>query len=328
MEKREDVASILSQLNLHDIEQIISQPYHKTGPGKPPRSPLGIFKALIVKQLRNIPSDRELYRRLWNDEALRMICDIEEHERPYHPSQLTRFRNRVGPERLECIMASLLEELVEGDIIKGETLALDATFIKSWSRRDPADDSHGLSDPESRVGRDGKTYDLGYKAHVAVDVDSDMPVAAVVASANENEKRHAEELLGKASEVVEGVKNVVADSQYSSEKVRGLIEERGAEPVIPYMSNQRRGEEVLRVDRFFRVSGPEEERRIYGLGRASVERVNSRLDLVGLGCLKIRGLRNVMVHVVLCVVSMLLVAVAALRLGRPWKARSVSSFWW
>jgi transposase len=328
MEKREDVASILSQLNLHDTEQIISQPYHKTGPGKPPRSPLGIFKALIVKHLRNIPSDRELYRRLWNDEALRMICDIEEHEKPYHLSQLTRFRNRVGPERLECIMASLLEELVEGDIIKGETLALDATFIKAWSRRDPADDSHGLSDPESRVGRDGKTYDLGYKAHVAVDVESDMPVAAVVASANENEKRHAEELLGKASEVVEGVKNVVADSQYSSEKVRGLIEERGAEPVIPYMSNQRCGGEVLRVDRFFRVSGPEEERRIYGLGRASVERVNSRLDLVGLGCLKIRGLRNVMVHVVLCVVSMLLVAVAALRLGRPWKARSVSSFWW
>jgi len=35
------------------------------------------------------------------------------------------------------------------------------------------------------------------------------------------------------------------------------------------------------------------------LGRASVERVNSRLDLVGLGCLKIRGLRNVMVHVLL-----------------------------
>ena len=59
-----------------------------------------------------------------------------------------------------------------------------------------------------------------------------------------------------------------------------------------------------------------------------LEKMNSRLDLVGLGCLKIRGLRNVMVHVVLCVISMLLVAVAALRLGRPWKARSVSSFWW
>jgi hypothetical protein len=161
-----------------------------------------------------------------------------------------------------------------------------------------------------------------------MDVGSDMPVAAVVASANKNEKRHAEVLLDKASIVFEEIKAVVADSQFSSENVRGLIEEHGAEPIIPYMSNQRRGEDVLRVDRFFRVSGPEEERRIYGLGRASVERVNSRLDLVGLGGLKLRGLRNVMVHVVLCIVAMLLVAVAALRLGRPWKARSVSSFWW
>ena len=64
MEKREDVASILSKLNLHDIEETIIQSYNKTGPGKPSRSPLGIFKALIVQQLRHIPSDRELYRRL------------------------------------------------------------------------------------------------------------------------------------------------------------------------------------------------------------------------------------------------------------------------
>jgi hypothetical protein len=64
------------------------------------------------------------------------------------------------------------------------------------------------------------------------------------------------------------------------------------------------------------------------LGRASVERVNSRLELVGLGVLKLRGLRNVAFHVTLCMIALLLVAVAALRLGRPWKARSVLSFWW
>jgi len=328
MEKHEDVTSILSKLNLNNIEKTIKQPYHQTGAGRPPRKPLGIFKALMIKQLRHIPSDRELYRRLWNDEALRIICDIEEKEKPYHPSQLTRFRNKVGPERLTDIMNSLIMELVEGDIIKGETLALDATFIKAWSRRDPVDDSHGYSDPESRVGRDGKTYDLGYKAHVAVDADSDMPVAAVVASANENEKKHTEELLEKASLVVEGFGVVVADSQYSSRRVRDCVSEFGAVPVIPYPSNHRRGEEVLRVDRFFRTSGSASERRVYEVGRASVERVNSRLEFVGLECLKLRGLRRVMVHVLLCIVVVLLVAVAAVRLGRPWKFRSLASFWW
>lgn len=40
------------------------------------------------------------------------------------PSQLTRFRNRVGSERLEEIMRDLLEELVEGGIIERESLAV------------------------------------------------------------------------------------------------------------------------------------------------------------------------------------------------------------
>ena len=112
MDYIEDVTHILSKLNLDDIEQTISEPYLKKGPGRPARKPMGIFKALMVKQLRNIPSDRELYRRLWNDENLRTICDIEEREKPYHPSQMTRFRDRVGPERLEEIMNKLVIELV------------------------------------------------------------------------------------------------------------------------------------------------------------------------------------------------------------------------
>jgi transposase len=328
MECHEDVVSILSKLNLNDIEKAISQPYIKTGAGRPPRKPLGIFKSLMVKQLRHIPSDRELYRRLWNDENLRFICDIEEREKPYHPSQITRFRYKVGPEILEEIVNGLIEELVTGEAIKGESVALDATFIKAWSRRDPVDDSRGLSDPESLVGRDGKTYDLGYKAHLAVDVNSEMPLAVVVASANENEKKHTPELLDKVSHVLDDFEFVVADSQYSSGNVRECVAGLGAVPVVPYMANQARGEPVLRVDRYFRTSGPAEERRLYGLGRACVERVNARLGFVGLGCLRFRGLRSVLIHVYLCIIVLLLVAVAALRLGRPWKARSVASFWW
>jgi hypothetical protein len=44
--------------------------------------------------------------------------------------------------------------------------------------------------------------------------------------------------------------------------------------------------EALRADLFFRAIGPKEEKRIYEVGRDSVERVNSRLESVGLECLK------------------------------------------
>jgi len=95
---------VLSRLD--DLEEVVWEPYHKDGLGRPPRNPLGIFKALIVKRIRNIPSDRELYRRLWSSPKLREICDIEDYEKPYHPSQLTRFRQRVGPERFRLRSAS------------------------------------------------------------------------------------------------------------------------------------------------------------------------------------------------------------------------------
>jgi len=328
MERHEDAVFALSKLNLDNIEKNIHEAYHQKGPGRPPRNPLGIFKALLTKRLRQIPSDRELYRRLLNDPTLRMICDIEEREKPYHPSQLTRFRSRVGPERLETIIASLVEELIEGGIIRGETVAMDATFIKAYSKRDSRDNLRGASDPDAMVGRDGRSYGLGYKSHIAGDVYSDLPLAFIAASANE--KKHAPELLDKAVEATGGrVERLVADSQYSSRRFRGKVADCGVVAVIPYPSNQRKEEDVLRVDKLFRVYGSEEERRLYGLGRSSIERVNSRLE--GQGCLdrhRVRGLRNVTIHVALCIIAMLLVAVAALRLGVPEKARSIATFGW
>ena len=81
------------------------------------------------------------------------------------------------------------------------------------------------------------------------------------------------------------------------------------------------------MDRRFRTYGPESEVRVYGRERSSIERVNSRLEeLVCLNGHRVRGLRNVTVHVALCIIAMLLVAVAALRLGMPEKARCIASF--
>ena len=176
MEENECSCSILRSLNLDDIEAVVSEAYHQEGAGRPARKPIGIFKALIVKRVKQIPSDRELYGRLWYDQDLREVCDIEAEQKPYHPSQMTRFRNRVGVERLERIMNSLVDELLKGELIIGKTIVMDATFIKAYSKRDPHENSRGGADPEARVGRNGKTYELGYKLHIAVDAKSELPI--------------------------------------------------------------------------------------------------------------------------------------------------------
>src|SRR5208337_3668156 len=117
MEKIEGSCSILRSLNLDNIEEVVSEAFYHKGVRRPPRKPIGIFKALIVKRVKQIPSDKELYRRLGYDQDLREVCDIEAEQKPYHPTQMTRFRNRVRVERLERIMNNLVDELLKGGLI-------------------------------------------------------------------------------------------------------------------------------------------------------------------------------------------------------------------
>ncbi len=270
-------------------------------------------------------ADRMLVRQLWKDPRLKRLCDIEASEPPYGIAVLSRFRSRVGTERLAGIIDDAIGTLVKKRRLKGETLVLDSTFIKAYSRRD-LDNRTGYSDPESRVGRAVKARDLGYRLHVVVDAKSELPVALTVASANENEKKHSLQLFENASRHVK-TKRLVADPQYSAQSLRDAVLERGAMPVIPYPRNQQKGVKgILRIDRKFRSHGPQEQRRTYKK-RAAVERVFSRLK--NLACLKehnLRGLAKITFHSQLCVLIMLFTAQAAVNIHKPGKARSIRYF--
>ncbi len=109
-------------------------------------------------------------------------------------------------------------------------MVLDASFIKAWSIRHPRDSRRGFSDPDARVGRHGRGYDLGYKLHVSVDPRRILSLACVLAPANDNEKKHGPALVERTREVLKkGVRlrSLVSDSQYSSGRMRGLVDEGG-----------------------------------------------------------------------------------------------------
>ena len=206
-------------------------------------------------------------------------------------------------------------------------MAMDATFIKAYSKRDSRDNRRGASDPDALVGRDGRSYGLGYKAHIAADVDSDLPVSFTAASANENEKKHAPELLDKTVEVTGGrIETLVADSQYSSRRFREKVADSGVMAVIPYPSNQRKGEDVLRVDRKFRTHGPEDERAKYHM-RPAVEAAYAFLKTqYGMRGNKVRRLGRVAVYALYSVLCHVLTREAAENIGLPDKAVSPTFF--
>jgi len=319
----EALFKIFNTLDLGFAERTLSRCYHPQGSaGRPHRNLLGMFKAEVVKRLVRIESYRELHRILHADETFRSLCDIKEMEKPYDPSTLTRFRQRVGPDRFQRIMTHLVEQIDKMGVIDAEAIAVDATFIKAYSSRDPHDNRSGLSDPDARLRKQGRNVTLGYGVHLAVDAASEMPLAAIVEPANVNEKKVAPTLLQKTVKHVHKVKSVVADSQYSSEAFRENIRALGGEPVIPYPKNQMKEKQVLRVDRKFRSHGPIHLRRLYRK-RAAIERTISRLKTHFSLCqLRTRGLSNTIVHVFLCLIALLVTALSSIILGHPDMIRS------
>lgn len=277
-------------------------------------------------RLKGIRSLRELTRILDVDQRIRGLCLIKVDEGGYPRSVISRFTHRVGAETLRLIIEEKVITLLRRSGVEEVDVVLDASFIKAWSIRNPDDNQIGLSDPDARVGRNGRSYDLGYKLHTSVEPRRILPLASVLAPANENEKRHAPSLVER-SRLVLGragarIRCLIGDSQYSSAKVRSLVEH----VVIPYMSNQRCGGDALRVDRLFRTHGPEDLVEVYRR-RPAVEALFAFVkNQYGLTVNRVRGLVNVGVYALLSVLCLVLNREAAENLGRPDKALSPTFF--
>jgi hypothetical protein len=277
-------------------------------------------------RMKAIRSIRELTRILDVDQRMRRLCLIKKDEGGYPRSVLSRFIHLIGAETLRLIIDEKVAMLLRRAGVEEVDAVLDASFLKAWSTRNPDDNRTGLSDPDARVGRSGRGFDLGYKLHTSVEPKRILPLASVLAPANENEKRHAPSLVERTRGVLDraGVRLrcLIADSQYSSERVRSLV----GDSVIPYMSNQMRGEDVLRVDRWFRTHGPEELVEEYRK-RPAVEALFAFMKAqYGLNVNRVRGLVNVSVYALLSVLCCVLNREAAENLGRPDKALSPTFF--
>ncbi len=277
-------------------------------------------------RMKAIRSIRELTRILDVDQRIRRLCLIKKEEGGYPRSVLSRFTHRVGAETLRLIIEEKVVRLLRRSGVEEVDVVLDASFVKAWSIRHPDRSKMGFSDPDAMVGRNGRGYDLGYKLHVSVDHRRILPLAEVMAPANENEKRHAPSLVERTRMVLgragAKLRSLIADSQYSSARVRGLVED----SVIPYMSNQRRGEDVLRVDRRFRTHGPEGEVREYRKRPAVEASFAFMKTQFGLTVNKVRGLLGVSVYALLSVLCCVLNREAAENMGRPEKAMSPTFF--
>jgi hypothetical protein len=321
----------------HDLTPIhptLWKNLHKTGPGRPVEyNPEWDLRALMLRQLLQIPYIKDLVKRLRRERSLREACGY----RDTIPTEahFTQMKKRIGAEGFRIIETWMRREALRHRVTQPlsatglvQAACVDGTDLPAWSSRDPHDTRRGLGDPDARVGRGKKGFLLGYQSLFLVDIEG-FPLGHVEAPLNVNEKQLVGSLMNKVlGESIE-VELVAGDSQFESPQIFGLLEGLRIGHVIPWRRMRRRVNppHVLSVKDRIAVEGPEHLRCVYHRLRAPAEgligRVKSRLAFQRLTW---QGLDNVCIHVCLVLMAVYSVAIAAYRLGRPELGQSVAFF--
>jgi len=150
---------LFENLDLTPINPILWTDLHKEGPGRPVEyDPEWDLRALMLRQLLQIPYVKDLIKRLKRDPYLREACGYgDKAPTEAHFSQMKR---RIGAEGFRIIEAYLRREALR---LRGsqpmtavglvQAACVDGTDLRAWSSRSLEDSRRGLGDPDARLGR-------------------------------------------------------------------------------------------------------------------------------------------------------------------------------
>ena len=325
---------LFQNLDLRPLHPILWKDLHFEGVGRPEEyDPKCDLRALMLRQLEQIPYIKDLVKRLERYREMRIACGYGcKVPTEAHFSQM---KKRVGVEGFNAIEAYLRHEALR--LRKSQPLAavgliqaagVDGTDLLAWSSRDPHDTSKGLGDPDARLGRGKKGFVLGYLSLFLVDIEG-FPLAHTEAPVNVNEKKLVEPLLDKLLGEDMEVELVAGDSQFESEQVFDTFADRKISRLIAWrrLRGRENPKDVLTVKDRIDVEGPEHMRVVYKGLRAKSESFNGRVKArLAYSRLTWQGLANACIHTCLVFCLVYAVTIVATVLRRPELQYSVAYF--
>jgi len=324
----EKLNEVLTKGGFDQFVEELCEPYYADGEGRPSIQPGVYFRMLFVGYFEGLSSQRGIAWRCADSLSLRAFLGVALTDQSPEHSSLTRIRKRLPEDIFEKVFTFVLRVAVEYGLLKGKTIAVDATTLeanaamKSLVRRDTGEDwkayvrglaaAEGLenptdeelrrfdkrrkkktsnkdwqsaTDPASRVTKmkDGRTH-LAYKAEHALDVESELLVAAVVYRADDADAETLPVTIELAREQLQAagspqqVEEAVADKGYhKAETLQTVQEVQGVRTYIPeprrrgrrHWQNKPTGQQAVVYANRRRVRGTRGRR----LGRWRSERV-------------------------------------------------------
>ena len=321
-------------LDLTPLHSVLWKDLHLDGAGRPVEyGPECDLRALMLRQLEQIPYVKDLVKRLRRYKDMRSACGYG--EKVPTEAHFSQMKKRIGVEGFLAIEEWLRHEALRlrdsqplSAVGLVQAACMDGTDLPAWSSRDPHDTRRGLGDPDARLGRGKKGFILGYQSLFLVDIEG-FPLGHVEAPANVNEKNLVEPLLDKLlGEDIE-VELVAGDSQFESEQVFDALNSRKIGSVIPWrrLKGRENPSDVLSVKDRIDVEGPEYLRVVYKRLRAKSESLNGRVKArLAYSRLTWQGLWNACIHTCLVFCVVYAVTIVAALVGKPELQYSIAYF--
>jgi hypothetical protein len=325
---------LFRNLDLRPLHSILWKDLHIEGAGRPVEyDPECDLRALMLRQLEQIPYVKDLVKRLNRSRTMRLACGYD--SKVPTEAHFSQMKKRIGVEGFRVVEEWLRHEalrLRQSQPLSAvgliQAVGVDGTDLPAWSSRDPHDTSRGLGDPDARLGRGKKGFILGYQSLFLVDIEG-FPLGHVEAPANINEKKLVEPLLDRLlGEDIE-VELMAGDSQFESSQVFGALGSRKISGVIPWrrLKGRENPSDVLSVKDRIDVEGPEHLRVIYKRLRAKSESLNGRVKArLAYSRLTWQGLGNACIHTCLVFCVVYAVSIVAASMGKPELRYSIAYF--
>ena len=214
-----------------------------TGPRR--RGPKGydpsvLWHCYVAYYVLDLDSVSSLIRLLYDNPFIAQACGIDSPDDIPSQPTFSRFFAKLTKRqylfRVRDVSRSMVRRCYTELQGFGERVALDSTTQKAWSnggKPTPSDPQAGWSVKKNTHGK--TEYTLGYKLHLLVDCEYELPIAANVSPGNVHDAKKASNVLSEARFTTKKFHPsfVMADAGYSGQSLLHLIRRQyAAQPII------------------------------------------------------------------------------------------------
>jgi hypothetical protein len=333
---------------------VISKRRSSSSVGRPKAPAHALFAALVLKNLALNSSFRTVEAMIAQDSELAELLGFDPGCPP-SDSTLRRFFTQLQLETIRDVQTHVLEALRALGYARGQIIALDSTPITAYSRP-PTKKNPTPKDPDAKwnIAKCKSGWYFGYKAQVVVDAEDYLPLYDMITPADTSDLKMVKPFIKPLKSRGYRPERALLDAGYDSEENHlALRESLGSiSQICPNKRGSKKSYTIkplkkykkllyqTTLDRFIpREKRKKEYRKCCLVLHTTPEykkfywkRVASEQHFATLKkdfCLedhKLMTLKNLQKHVALKCLCMLVVALAALRMGRPEAIRAPKFF--